>query len=144
MALSPLMRFERDPFSALRRLQDEIERGFAGPGRVAQGFPAINLWQGPDSAALTAELPGVQAADLEISVKDDVVTLSGERKAPAVGEQGAWHRRERSYGRFSRLIELPFRVDPDRVEARLQDGVLQIELHRPETDKPRRITISSL
>ena len=109
----------------------------------AGGFPAVNIWQGTDSAALTAELPGVDPADIDISVKEDVVTITGERKAPATDEQTVWHRRERAYGRFSRVIQLPFRVDPDRVEARLQDGVLQIELHRPEADKPRRVQIKA-
>jgi HSP20 family protein len=101
------------------------------------------MWQGTDSAALTAELPGVDPADIDISVKEDVVTITGQRKPPEADEQTVWHRRERRYGRFSRVVQLPFRVDPDRVEARLQDGVLQIELHRPEADKPRRVQIKA-
>jgi HSP20 family protein len=143
MALSPFFGFERDPFAVMRRLQDEVDRTFTSPARAAGGFPAVNIWQGTDSAALTAELSGVDPADIDISVKEDVVTITGERKAPATDEQTVWHRRERAYGRFSRVIQLPFRVDPDRVEARLQDGVLQIELHRPEADKPRRVQIKA-
>ena len=143
MALSPFFGFDRDPFAVMRRLQDEVDRAFTSPARAGGGFPAVNIWQGTDTAALTAELPGVDPADIDISVKEDVITITGERKAPATDEQTVWNRRERPYGRFSRVIQLPFKVDPDRVEARLQDGVLQIELHRPEADKPRRVQIKA-
>ena len=105
-------------------------------------FPPVNMWQGSDSAALTAELPGIDPGSIDVSVKEDLVTISGERRPPA-DENATWHRRERAYGRFSRVVQLPFRVDPDRIEARMQDGVLQIELQRPETDKPRRISIKT-
>ena len=143
MVLSPYFGFDRDPFAVMRRLQGEVDRTFGGPARAAGGFPAVNIWQGPDSAALTAELPGIDPADVDISVKEDVVTISGERKPPQSDDQTVWHRRERSYGRFSRAIRLPYRVDPARVEARMSDGVLQIELHRPEADKPRRVQINA-
>jgi HSP20 family protein len=142
MAITPFLAFDRDPFAVMRRLQDEVNRVFAGPGSFAGGFPAVNLWQGPDSTALTAELPGVDPADIDISVKNDIVTISGERKPP-VGEDATWHRRERAYGRFSRVIQLPYRVDPDRVEARMTDGVLSVELQRPEADRPRRVQITA-
>ncbi len=142
MPFSPLFGFDRDPFAVLRRLQEQGDRTFATQRNVAS-FPAVNLWQGSDSAALTAELPGVDPADVDVSVKEDLVTISGERKPPATDDAAVWHRRERGYGRFSRVVQLPFRVDPDRVEARLQDGVLQMELHRPEADRPRRIAINA-
>jgi HSP20 family protein len=141
MALSPFFTIDRDPFAVMRRLQGEVDRAFGAPPRAAGGFPQVNVWQGPDSAALTAELPGVAPTDLDITVKENLVTISGERKPPETDAQTVWHRRERNYGSFSRAVQLPFRVDPDRVEARLTDGVLQVELHRPEADKPRRITI---
>ena len=142
MALTPFLAFDQDPFAVMRRLQDEVNRVFAGPGSFAGGFPAVNLWQGPDSTALTAELPGVDPADIDISVKNDIITFSGERNLPA-GDDATWHRRERAYGRFSRVIQLPYRVDPDRVEARMTDGVLQVELQRPEADRPRRVQITA-
>jgi HSP20 family protein len=100
------------------------------------------MWQGTDSAALTAELPGVDPADIDISVKNDIVTITGERKS-AAGDDTVWHRRERAWGRFSRVIQLPFRVDPNHIEARMTDGVLQIELQRPEADRPGRVQITA-
>jgi HSP20 family protein len=143
MALQPFLALDADPFAAIRRLQDEMNRAFEAPLASPGGYPAVNLWQGADSAALTAELPGVDPADIDISVKGDLVTISGERRRPEDDDSTVWHRRERPFGRFSRVIRLPYRVDPDRVEARMSDGVLQIELHRPEEDKPRRVRINA-
>ena len=131
-----------DPFAALRRLRPDAARGIPASDR-AGAFPAVNLWQGADSIAVTAEIPGVAPADIDITVHDDRVVISGERRGPEADDESVWLRRERAYGRFSRAIRLPYRVDPDRVEARFQDGVLRIELQRPEADKPRRIHIAS-
>ena len=137
-----------DPFALMRRLQQDLQRSWqpAQPAAVQPGagggFPAVNVWQGTDSTAVTAELPGVEPSDIDIQVKEDLLTIAGQRRAP--GEAGqTWHRRERGYGRFSRVIRLPYRVDADKVQARFENGVLQIELHRPEADKPRRIEIKA-
>ena len=145
MLLYPASSLARDPIAAMRQLHDEIERAFApimsdaGP----KTFPAVNMWQGEQSVALTAKLPGVAPDDIDIAVKDDVLTLSGERKLPEVGDRAVWHRRERPYGKFARTIALPFRVDPDKVEARFHNGVLEVELQRPEEDRPRRIPVKA-
>lgn len=130
-----------DPFALMRRMNQELDRTWAPA--AARAFPAVNIWHGVDSMAVTAELPGVQADDIEIQVKKDLLTISGERKPPESGEDASWHRRERHYGRFSRAIQLPYRVDSERVEARFRDGVLEVELYRPEEDKPRRIEIKA-
>lgn len=130
------------PFGEARRLYDPLDRLFGQrPLATASGFPAVNLWAGADSVAITAELPGVDPADVELSVKDDVLTLRGSRRPSTDASEAAWHRRERSHGQFHRLVQLPFRVDPERVEARFVDGVLEVDLQRPEADKPRRIEI---
>jgi HSP20 family protein len=132
-----------DPFSMMRRLQEDLNRSWASALPAAgRGFPSVNIWQGADSTAVTAELPGVEPADIDIQVKEDLLTIAGERKAPQDDGQ-TWHRRERGYGRFSRVVRLPFRVDPNNVDARFVNGVLQIELHRPDADKPRRIEIKA-
>jgi len=143
MLLYPSTTFRRDPFLAMRRFQDEFDRAFAPFAAETSGtsYPAVNMWQGENSVAITAELPGVEADDIEISVKEDVLTLSGERKVPELGDKAAWHLRERPFGRFVRTVRLPFRVDPDKVEARFTNGVLQIEMQRPEADRPRRIQV---
>jgi HSP20 family protein len=138
-----------DPFRELRRLQDEMGRlmgALAPPGVVAPaaaasaGFPAVNVYAGRDGIAVVAELPGVEPADLEVHAHRDTLTLRGTRRPPTEDPQ-AFHRRERRGGAFTRTIQLPYRVDPDRVEAQLENGVLRLSLGRPEEDKPRRIEV---
>jgi HSP20 family protein len=103
----------------------------------------VNVWQGPEAVAVTAELPGIEPGDIEISIKDNVLTLSGERKAPEVHDGARWHRNERGYGRFSRAIRLPFAASDDKVEARMTNGVLRIVISRPEEEKPKKIEIKA-
>lgn len=134
-----------DPFRELRRLQDEMDRlvGAFAPaaGAPAAGFPAVNVYAGRDGIAILAELPGVEKDDLEIQAHRDTLTLSGTRR-PATERQGTYHRRERRSGAFTRTIQLPYRIDPARIEAQLENGVLRLSLPRPEEDKPRRIAIN--
>ena len=134
-----------DPFRELRRLRDEMDRltGALAPagGPAAAGFLAVNLYAGRDGVAVVAELPGVEAGDLEVQAHGDTLTIAGTRR-PAAEDARAYHRRERRGGAFTRTVQLPFRVDPERVEARLEDGVLRLSLARPEEDRPRRIAIA--
>jgi HSP20 family protein len=132
-----------DPFGEIRRLQDEVNRLFASTRVGApQGFPAVNVYAHEDGIALTAEMPGVKAEDLDISVFRETLTLRGRREERPTDAKG-YHRRERGQGEFARSVTLPFRVDPERVEANLQNGVLRLSLHRPEEDKPRKITVKA-
>ena len=130
-----------DPFRELRRLQEEIDRRIGGSLAAPQGFPIVNVYAGPDGIALVAELPGVEKDDLEVHAHRDTLTLRGTRR-PAAEQDEAYHRRERRSGPFTRSIQLPFRIDPERIEARLEDGVLHLSLPRPEEDKPHRIAIA--
>lgn len=131
-----------DPFALMRSMMRDFDR--ETPVAAAQaGFPAVNLWQGDEAVAVTAELPGIDPADIDISVKDNVLTLSGERRAPEVPEDARWHRNERGYGKFSRAIRLPFAATDDKVEARMTNGVLRVVIGRPEEDKPRKIEIKA-
>ena len=143
LVFSPRM-LGRDPFSELRRLQSDMDRAFwdADQRSGSALFPAINLWAGDEGVAVTAEVPGVDPGDIEISVEGDVLRIAGKRKAPE-NEKLNWHRRERGFGAFARTIQLPFRVDPDAVEARFQNGVLEVLLHRPEADRPRKIAVKT-
>jgi HSP20 family protein len=126
-----------DPFSLMRSMLRDLD----APARRV--FPAVNLWQGPEAVAVTAELPGMEPGDIEISVKDDLLTLSGERKAPEVPDGARWHRRERGFGKFSRTIRLPFATREDRIDARMAHGVLRIAIARPEELKPKKIEIKA-
>jgi HSP20 family protein len=129
-----------DPFRELRRLQEEMDRLAGAFTPAAASFPAVNLYAGRDGIAVSAELPGVAKDELEIHAHRDTLTLRGTRRPAAENEQ-AYHRRERRSGAFTRTIQLPFRVDPEQIEARLENGVLQLSLQRPEEDKPRRIEV---
>ena len=131
-----------DSLREMRRLQSEVERLFqtALPSAAAS-FPPLNVYASHDGVAITAELPGVSEDELEISVHQDTVTLAGERKNPEGSEGKKHHRRERGGGRFARTLSLPFRVDPEKVDARLENGILRLSLQRPDSDKPRRIQI---
>jgi HSP20 family protein len=145
-SLSPQRgRLGMDPFTEMRRMQDEIRRVFAEfEGQAASAtFPPVSLWVGSDSVVVTAELPGVGSDDIELSAGDDSLTIRGKCQPDVDAEKVTWHRRERTYGTFSRTIELPFRIDADKVRARFTNGVIEIELQRPEADKPKRISINA-
>jgi HSP20 family protein len=142
--LYPTFYRRSDPFALMRSMLRDFEGTYPSPSLSAPSvFPAVNVWEGDDAVAVTAELPGVETDSIDITVKDNVLTLSGERKPPEVPDAARWHRNERSYGRFSRAIRLPFHATDDRVEARLQNGVLRIVIGRPEEDKPKRIEIKA-
>lgn len=142
MLLSDLGRIGFDPFLEMRRMQQELNQRLAGLTTAAiEEFPPVKLWVGENSVAVTAELPGIASEDVDLTVRENTLTIRGERKPEPDDEKFVWHRRERAHGSFSRTLQLPFRVDPEQVEARFADGVLEIELHRPEADRPKKIEI---
>ena len=100
-----------------------------------------DIWLGENSVVVTAELPGVTGDDVNLSLQEDVLTLSGKREPKPQQQNVSWQRRERAYGSFSRAVQLPFRVDPDKVQASFNNGVLEIELQRLEADRPKKIEI---
>ena len=129
------------PFRDMRLLQEEVDR-LAQRAAPQASFPGINVYAHQDAIVITAELPGVKENDLDITIHRDTVTLRGERQ-DEVEEAKAYHRRERGRGSFVRTFGLPFQVDPDKVEAKLNAGILTLSLERPEHDKPKRIRIGS-
>jgi HSP20 family protein len=142
MALSEFPRLGPDPFVELRRMQSEMNRLFSGfSSSNARDFPPVNIWLGDNSVVVTAELPGVTRDDVTLGLQDDVLTLGGKREPKLQQQHVNWQRRERAYGTFSRVIQLPFRVDADKVQARFNNGVLEIELERLEADRPKKIEI---
>jgi HSP20 family protein len=142
MALSEFPRLGFDPFVELRRMQTEMSRLFSGfSGTTARDFPPINIWLGENSVVVTAELPGVTRDDVTISLQEDVLTLEGKREPKVQEDNVNWQRRERAYGTFSRAVQLPFRVDADKVQAHFNNGILEIELQRLEADRPKKIEI---
>ena len=104
-------------------------------------YPAVNIWTDTDKALVTAELPGYEKKDVDISLTGDILRLHGSRRAPECKADECFHRQERSYGVFDREIKLPFAIDQDSVEANLEKGILSISLKRAEDDKPKKIEI---
>jgi HSP20 family protein len=137
-------------WNQLQQLQSEMNQLFnrwgEDGGRVlglGTAFPPVNVWEDADTVHVEAELPGLDLKDLEIYVTGgNQLTLKGERKQN-LPEKGVWHREERSFGSFTRVLTLPYPVNPDKVEARFENGVLLIKLAKHEAAKPRKITVKS-
>ena len=141
-------RFQRPSiWQEMDQLQREMNRLFdvTSKERVfnAPNYPAINIWTNEDGQLISAEMPGIHPDDIDIDVTGDALSISGERKPDEVAKDANYHRRERSYGSFSRAIQLPFMVDTNKVEAYFKNGILMINLPRAEADKPKKITIKS-
>lgn len=143
-----LREVSRDMSSEMGHLQNEMNRLFGrfsygnGLAGGVAGYPALNAWEDDAGYYVEAELPGIELADLEIVVVGGQLTIKGERKAPTV-EKGAWHRRERAFGSFTRVLDLPAAVDSDRVEAKLTNGVLLVSLPKSEKARPRKIEVKA-
>ncbi len=129
------------------QLQREMNHLFeATGGKRALGspeFPAINLWANEEGQFIRAEMPGIKANDINIDVTADTLTISGNRSHDEAVENTRYHRQERRYGTFTRIVQLPFMVNTSSVEANLKNGVLDIKLQRAESDKPKKIAVKS-
>lgn len=142
-----------DPFNELTSLQDRFNqlltqpffRGF-GPSAeqsltAANFIPPVNIFEDEQTINIEAEVPGVQEKELDISLENNVLTISGERKMENEEKKENFHRIERSYGRFTRSFTLPPTVDTDNVNAEFNNGVLKITLNKREEAKPKQIKI---
>lgn len=133
-------------FNDLERVGREWDRWFepwGRPGSIRAAmrgtFPLVNVGSDADAVHIYALVPGVEPAKIEVSLQDNIVTLSGERDAEANGRPG--YLRERFRGPFKRTITLPEDIDPDKIEANCRDGVLHVRIARREASKPRRIAV---
>ncbi len=133
-----------DPFREMQRLQSEMNRLFSSADlQVGQEYPPINVWSGEEDAIVTAEIPGTDPTTFDISVIGDTLTISGKVDPELLKEGESYHRQERSYGSFKRILQLPFHVNANKVEARYEKGILRINLPRAEEDKPKKVTIQA-
>jgi HSP20 family protein len=125
------------------RLQQEMNRLFSSAGQSASiDYPSINVWQKDGAAVVTAELPGMSIENIDISVTDNVLTISGTKKAQELKEGENYLRQERIPGSFQRNVQLPFRVDSKEVDAKYEKGVLVVTLPRLKEDLPKKIKIN--
>ena len=148
-----MVRFRwRDPFlgssfADVDRLRREMNRLFDvyhPTERLPFGtgvFPLVNVYMDQNAVYVTAELPGMDPAGIDISVQGDNLVLKGERKAEPESGGVSYHRRERRSGSFNRVLALPDRVDAEKVSAEYKNGMLKITLPKQEEAKPKQIQV---
>ncbi len=143
----PLIRWE--PARELNTLQNEMNRLFNtffdtpnGGTAGRRWLPAMDLVETNEDFVLRADLPGLSEEDVNIELEDNVLTVSGERKAQRQEENEGYYRVERSSGVFSRSLTLPEGVDPEAIKASFDKGVLEVRIPKPEERKPRKVAIS--
>ena len=134
-----------DPFHEIQREMGRLFQSFDPfPSlRHFRTFPPVNLYSTGDEFILSAQLPGMDPADVDLTATSDTITLRGERKRPEGVQDESYRRQERFVGRWSRTITLPDRVDESRVSARFVDGVLTVHLPRAGGARPRHIAVTS-
>jgi HSP20 family protein len=134
-------------FREIEKTFDDFSRrsplaGYFGDGTAA---PKIDVSEGKDGLEVTAELPGVEEQDVDVTLSRDVLTIRGEKKSERdeADKDKNWHLVERRYGLFSRSVTLPYEPDSDKVEAKFEKGVLRVRLPKPAemTKKEKKITI---
>ena len=134
------------PNAAYAQMRREMESlmdrltGAAGDGQAAGVFPPVNVAEDGDHYYVRALVPGLDPSQLDVSVVNQTVTISGTRAA-AAEENASVHRKERAEGSFSRSVTLPALFEGSAVEANYVDGILTLTLPKPETAKPRRVTV---
>ena len=134
----------------LTDLRDEIDRLFESPlneltrtSNLLSGWtPALDVIENKDNFVVKAELPGMKKEDIEVSLHDGSLSISGERKSETKHEDAEVYRAERFFGRFQRTVTLPTPVATDKVKAQYKDGVLTITLPKTEEAKPKQIDVS--
>ncbi|MDO9566271.1 MAG: Hsp20/alpha crystallin family protein [Candidatus Desulfaltia sp.] len=140
-----------DPFRNVATLQDRINRMFDeaflrskdidDEVSLASWKPTVDIYDTDDAIVLKVELPGVDKEKVSVDVKDNVLTLKGERSVDKEIKEKNYYRRERSFGSFHRSFTLPTTVNPEDIKATYKDGILTIEVPKPEEKKPKQITI---
>ena len=127
-------------FGRLTSLQDELKCLFES--KAPAWTPALDVQEDKDSFKVRVELPGLKREDIEVSLQDGAVVISGERKEETVSEGTEVHRQERRYGKFTRTLALPAAVSEDKVAAQYKDGILTVTLPKAEEAKPKTIAVS--
>ena len=141
-----------EPFRDLLSLQERMNRMFdesyRGRGAAEDDWalggswaPAVDIYEHEGNIVLTAELPGVDAKNVDVRVENNVLTLRGERKWNDEVKRESYHRVERTYGTFTRSFTLPSVVDTEKIKADFKDGMLKLVLPKKEEAKPRQISI---
>jgi HSP20 family protein len=140
-----------DPLREFPNLQNRMNRFYSdmrtrpawAEEEMTQGswIPPLDIYETGDAIVLKAELPGITKEDIQLEVKDNTLTLRGEKKFEKDVKEESYYRVERSYGMFQRSFTLPSTVQQDKVKAKFRDGVLEISLPKAEEAKPKQIKV---
>jgi HSP20 family protein len=131
-----------DPFA---RLQEELERMLSAVEEPFTGvYPPLNVFDAGEEVILKAELPGVDPSQLEVEVRDNTVTISGERTSDTPEQKAAFHRRERQDGQFRRVARLPARLESSDAKAEYRNGVLTVRVPKAKEIRPRRLEVAAV
>jgi HSP20 family protein len=144
-----------DPLSEFSSLQDRFNQLLSQPGGLFRNMgtsmdqplafgnfaPPVDIYEDDHQVTIQAELPGVEEKDLNITVENNVLTITGERKLENEENKENFHRIERSYGRFTRSFTLPSTLDTENINADFNNGVLKIVLNKSEAAKPKQIKV---
>lgn len=134
----------RADFGRLRREMEEVFGRLVEAPQLGRGapFPPVNLYETADGYVLTAEFPGLEPKDVDVSIEGNRVTLRGERKIEVPDDkQTSLHRRERQSGIFRRTVELPAPTDSEKAQALYRNGVLWLRIPKAPEHQPRRIAV---
>jgi HSP20 family protein len=141
-----------DPFRNMTTLQDRINRIFDETASRSQDYdvevsqcdwrPVVDIYDSEKAIVINAELPGVTKDTITLDVKENILTLKGERKSDEEVRKENYYRMERCFGTFERAFTLPSTVDPAKITANFKDGILKIEIPKAEEKKPKQITIN--
>lgn len=136
----------RDMFEMQKDLNRAFSEFFGQPGTAVDMIerdwvPAVDVFEKNDEINLKAELPGLTKDDVNISIENNTLTITGEKKRESEVKDDSYHRVERSYGRFQRSFSLPSTIDPKNVKANFKDGILSVKLGKKEEAKPKKIDI---
>ncbi|MBT8358337.1 MAG: Hsp20/alpha crystallin family protein [Deltaproteobacteria bacterium] len=141
-----------DPFRNVAALQDRINRmfdeSFSSTDDIDDELsmcawkPTVDIYETDEAIILKAELPGIKREDVSVEVKDNILTLSGERVEDKKVKEECYFRKERCCGTFSRTFNLQHRVQPDKIKAKFKDGILTIQVPKPEAEKPKQIKVN--
>ena len=135
------------PVNLVDQFNDEMNRYFSSMRSTAANqehdwTPAVDIHEEDSRYMLTADIPGVNRNDVEITLEDGVLTVKGERKSETEVAEEGYRRRERIYGTFVRQFNLPDTVDTANISAKAEDGVLKIEIPKQEKPQPKKIAVS--
>ena len=140
-----------NPMTEMATLHNRINRLFDGSFfptlsldedmSLGSWRPVVDIYEDEEMIVVKAELPGVDKEDIKVDLKDGILTLGGERSHEKEVKEEHYYRKERAFGRFHRSFAVPAEIDPDKIKAEFKDGVLKVEIPKPEEQKPKKIAV---